>query len=123
MDAQIHHSQLEAQFRCGGTESFVRWVEQTLGIRQTANKLWSGDPGFELDIVDTPQELEALIRSRDEQGRRPSAAIEVELPSQVEAREGGAEAVTVGSGAHHADPCRPGGEPRHPEHGEGVAVR
>ena len=32
--------ELEAQFRCNGSEGFVAWVENTLGIRRTANVLW-----------------------------------------------------------------------------------
>jgi hypothetical protein len=46
----------------------VRWVENTLQIRRTANALWQGDPGFELRIVDTPQELDVLIRARLDEG-------------------------------------------------------
>ena len=60
--------ELEIQFRCGGSDGFVRWVENTLGIRRTANALWQGDPGFDLRIVDTPQELDALIRARLAEG-------------------------------------------------------
>lgn len=67
-DAEVHHHELEAQFRCGGSDGFVRWIESTLGIRRTANQLWGGDPGFDFDIVDSPQELDALIRQRSDEG-------------------------------------------------------
>jgi uncharacterized protein len=66
--AEVHEFQLEAQFRCGGSDGFVRWVESTLGIRRTANALWTGDDNFEVDIVDSPEELEALIRHRADEG-------------------------------------------------------
>ena len=66
--AEVHEFQLEAQFRCGGSDGFVRWIESTLGIRRTANALWTGDDNFDLDIVDSPQELEALIRQRADEG-------------------------------------------------------
>ncbi|GGI09389.1 DUF2075 domain-containing protein [Egicoccus halophilus] len=66
--AEVREHQLEIQFRCGGSDGYVRWLENTLGIRRTANALWSGDPNFEFDIVDSPQELDALVRSRAEQG-------------------------------------------------------
>ena len=33
-----------------------------------ANALWTGDDNFDLDIVDSPEELEALIRQRADQG-------------------------------------------------------
>ncbi len=66
--AEVLEHELEIQFRCGGSDGFVRWVENTLGIRRTANALWQGDPGFDLRIVDTPQELDALIRARLAEG-------------------------------------------------------
>lgn len=59
---------LEVQFRCGGSDGFVRWIENTLAVRRTANALWAGDPEFDFDIVDSPEELDALIRSRNEEG-------------------------------------------------------
>ncbi|MFP4235238.1 MAG: DUF2075 domain-containing protein, partial [Nitriliruptoraceae bacterium] len=65
---EVHEFELEAQFRCGGSDGFVRWVESTLGIRRTANALWTGDANFDFDIVDSPEELEALIRHRADEG-------------------------------------------------------
>jgi uncharacterized protein len=66
--AEVHEFELEAQFRCGGSDGFVRWIESTLSIRRTANALWTGDDNFDFDIVDSPEELDALIRQRAEEG-------------------------------------------------------
>lgn len=66
---EIHELELPTQFRCGGSDGFVRWVEHTLQIRPTANKLWAGDPDFDFDIVDSPEELEAVIRSCNDGSR------------------------------------------------------
>jgi hypothetical protein len=66
--ADVHEFQLEAQFRCGGSDGFVRWIENTLGIRRTANALWDADPSFDFDIVDSPQQLDAMIRQRQSEG-------------------------------------------------------
>jgi uncharacterized protein len=66
--AEVHEFELEAQFRCGGSDGFVRWIESTLGIRRTANALWTGDDNFDFDIVDSPEELDALIRQRADEG-------------------------------------------------------
>lgn len=66
--AQVYEYELEAQFRCGGSDGFVRWVENTIGIRRTANALWDGDPNFDFEIVDSPQELDGLIRQRRDEG-------------------------------------------------------
>lgn len=66
--AEVHEYQLDAQFRCGGSNEFVRWIESTLALRRTATALWTGDENFGLDIVDSPEELEALIRERAAEG-------------------------------------------------------
>jgi uncharacterized protein len=66
--ADVREHELEIQFRCGGSDGFVRWLENTLEIRRTANALWAGDPNFAFDIVDSPQELDAMIRSRVAEG-------------------------------------------------------
>ena len=66
--AEVHEFQLDAQFRCGGSDEFVRWIESTLALRRTATALWTGDDNFVMDIVDSPQELETLIRQREEEG-------------------------------------------------------
>ncbi len=66
--AEVHEYDLEAQFRCGGSEGYVRWVEQTLDLRRTASQLWGGIDTFEFDIVDSPEELDAMIRARADEG-------------------------------------------------------
>jgi hypothetical protein len=56
--------QLEAQFRCAGSDGFVRWVENTFGIERTANALWEGSEGFDFQIMDSPFAVEAAIREK-----------------------------------------------------------
>jgi DUF2075 family protein len=63
----VEHT-LEAQFRCGGSDGFVQWVENTLGLRKTPFVLWDPAEEFDFEIVDTPEELEALVRSRNVDG-------------------------------------------------------
>lgn len=57
---------LDAQFRCGGSLEYVAWVQQTLELEE-------GEPGpapddFEIHVMDTPDELEAWLRSRLDEG-------------------------------------------------------
>jgi hypothetical protein len=61
---QVIEFELEAQFRCGGSEAFVAWVENTLEIRRTANVLWDAAEEFEFVVLDTVGELEEWVRSR-----------------------------------------------------------
>ena len=60
----LHEYELETQFRCGGSEAFIGWVENTLGIARTPYTLWETDEDFEFDVVDSPRELQALINQK-----------------------------------------------------------
>jgi len=60
--------ELETQFRCGGSEAFVGWVESTLDLSQNPYVLWDPNEEFDFDIIDSPPELEALIRAKDAEG-------------------------------------------------------
>jgi len=42
--------QLEAQFRCNGSDAFVNWINNTLGIERTANVLWGQNEEFDFRI-------------------------------------------------------------------------
>jgi uncharacterized protein len=66
--ATLYEYELEAQFRCNGSDGFVNWVDNTLGIRRTANTLWDMSDPFEFRIVETVQELERSIRERQREG-------------------------------------------------------
>src|SRR5262245_24948236 len=66
--AEISDYELEVQFRCAGSDGFVNWIDNTLGIRRTANVLWDGSDGFDFRILGSPQELESKIRGRAAEG-------------------------------------------------------
>lgn len=68
IDAEISEYELEVQFRCGGSDGFVNWIDNTLAVRRTANVLWEGTEGFDFDIVGSAEELEAVIRRRAAEG-------------------------------------------------------
>ncbi len=67
-NCRVSEYKLEAQFRCAGSDGFVNWVNNTLGIERTANVLWDQGDEFDFRIMDTPEELEKAIRSRAGQG-------------------------------------------------------
>lgn len=64
MGAELLEYELDIQFRCGGSDAFVSWVDNTLELRRTPHVLWEGDDAFDFDIVDSPAELQALINQR-----------------------------------------------------------
>lgn len=67
-DCRFHEYQLEAQFRCSGSDAFVNWIDNTLGIRRTANVIWEQKEEFDLRIFDSPAELDQAIRERAKAG-------------------------------------------------------
>jgi DUF2075 family protein len=67
-NCRVFEYELEAQFRCNGSEAFVNWVNNTLGIKRTANVIWDQHEEFDLQIFDSPQKLEDAIRSKVQAG-------------------------------------------------------
>jgi hypothetical protein len=59
---------LNAQFRCGGSDLYMRWVRRLLGLEPDGPDLWAGDPAFEVRVADSPQELEHFLRTRLDKG-------------------------------------------------------
>lgn len=64
----FQHIQLDAQFRCGGSEEYVLWVARLLGLNEDPPTEWRGDPQFDVQIVDSPIELEDLLREKLQNG-------------------------------------------------------
>lgn len=52
---------LDVQFRCGGMDEFLPWVEDILGIRPSGLGPWRNSESFEFRIFDTPEELERAV--------------------------------------------------------------
>jgi uncharacterized protein len=59
---------LDAQFRCGGSEEYLRWVLRLLGLTPGGPIGWAGDPAFSVQIAEGPQEMEHFLRSKLEAG-------------------------------------------------------
>jgi uncharacterized protein len=55
---------LDAQFRCGGSEEYLHWVKALLGLTPGGPIRWIGDPHFEVQVVDSPVEMEASLEAR-----------------------------------------------------------
>ena len=61
---KVFEYELEAQFRCNGSDAFVNWVNNTLGIKRTANVIWDQHEEFDFKIFSSPQDLEDAIRQK-----------------------------------------------------------
>jgi len=63
-NCKIFEYELEAQFRCNGSDAFVNWINNTLGIKRTANVIWDQFEEFDFRVFDSPTELEKAIRDK-----------------------------------------------------------
>jgi uncharacterized protein len=64
LGAEVSEYELEIQFRCAGSDGFINWINNTLGIARTANVLWDGAEGFDFRIVSSPIALEQEIMKK-----------------------------------------------------------
>lgn len=65
---KIFEYELEAQFRCNGSDAFVNWINNTLSIKRTANVIWDQKEEFDFKIFSSPLELENAIRNKVKDG-------------------------------------------------------
>lgn len=94
LGAEISYLELASQFRCAGSDGYLAWLDDTLGIRPTANQTFdNGD--FDFRVVDSPSELYELISAKNQisnksrvvagycwdwKSKRNPAAFDIEIP-------------------------------------------
>ncbi|MCY0933410.1 DUF2075 domain-containing protein [Streptomyces sp. H34-S4] len=66
LDCQV--VSLESQFRCGGSEAYLRWVVRLLGLEGDEPAEWEPDGRVRLETVESPQELEEFLTARRAEG-------------------------------------------------------
>ena len=59
---------LNAQFRCGGSEEYLLWVKHLLGLEGAFPASWGGDPHFEVEVAEGPYDMDAYLSSKLEAG-------------------------------------------------------
>jgi hypothetical protein len=67
--ADLQEFELETQFRCAGSKAFVSWIDNTLGLDDTANPIWEGTEGFDFRMVDSVEQLDAMSGSKADEGQ------------------------------------------------------
>ena len=67
-NCKIFEYELEVQFRCNGSEAFVNWINNILGIERTPNVIWDLHEEFDFRIFNSPEELENAIRAKAREG-------------------------------------------------------
>ena len=68
LGCKVLEYELQVQFRCNGSDAFVNWINNTLGIQRTANVIWERKEEFDFRILDSPEAVEKTIREQVAQG-------------------------------------------------------
>lgn len=63
--AKVTHMALKSQFRCNGSDGYLAWLDNILGIRETANYDFSPED-FDFKIFDNPNELRTAIEEKNQ---------------------------------------------------------
>lgn len=63
-DADVSKGVLASQFRCGGSDGYLAWLDNTLQVRPTANDALDRD-SFDFRVVDSASQLRDLIVERN----------------------------------------------------------
>lgn len=66
MGAAVTEIALESQFRCNGSDGYLAWLDNTLQIRETANKTLEGID-YDFRVFDDPKEMHDLIIKKNKE--------------------------------------------------------
>lgn len=64
LNAEVVEMELKSQFRCGGSDGYLSWLDNVLDIRETANKTLQGI-NYDFQVVDSPVELWNMIYEKN----------------------------------------------------------
>ena len=67
--ANVQHLTLSSQFRCGGSDDYLAWLDDSLGVKATSDHYFSTDR-FDFRIIDSAKELEELIRDKNQEANK-----------------------------------------------------
>ena len=62
--AEVTDMKLESQFRCGGSDGYLAWLDHVLQIRDTANTDLN-DTGYDFGVCDSATSLRAFIEAKN----------------------------------------------------------
>lgn len=62
--AEVQEAELKSQFRCGGSDDYMVWLDHTLGVSSDDQSYFSRDR-FDFQVVGSPVELKNLIDEKN----------------------------------------------------------
>ena len=66
MNAEVFDADLTSQFRCGGSDGYLAWIDNSLGLRPTANTSLDTSV-FDFQIFDDPKDMYEKIIEKNNQ--------------------------------------------------------
>ncbi len=63
----IFEFELKTQFRCSGSDTYLQWLENALGIRESEIQILTKDVGMEFKILNSPEELKKVIDKKNKE--------------------------------------------------------
>lgn len=70
--AEVFEFELKTQFRCSGSDGYLNWLDNALGIRETANRMLTKNEKMDFEIFDSPHALYEAIKRKNEE--KPNSA-------------------------------------------------
>ena len=64
MKAEVQHLELKSQFRCNGSDGFIAWIDETLGVIEDEETTYP-EASYDFKIFTDPSELYKEIRSKN----------------------------------------------------------
>jgi DUF2075 family protein len=64
MNAEVQHLELKSQFRCNGSDGFIAWIDETLGVIEDEETTYP-EASYDFKIFTDPSELYKEIRSKN----------------------------------------------------------
>jgi hypothetical protein len=62
--AKVTNLKLESQFRCNGSDGYLSWLDNALGIEETANTTLEGI-NYDFKVISSPNELKDIIFNKN----------------------------------------------------------
>ena len=63
--AEVFDFELKTQFRCSGSDGYLNWIDNTLELRETANRMLTRSEKMEFRIFDSPHALHQAIKQKN----------------------------------------------------------
>jgi len=67
--AEIEELELTSQFRCGGSDGYVDWLDNALGVRVEVDHNFDRE-SFDFKIVESPKRLHEIIREKNQSNNK-----------------------------------------------------